>query len=98
MRHIMSVYCTVDLCSYSILSPIYSICICPNHQVLTAQVSDTGRYMCVADNVAGSAEKSFNLNVHGESHVKWYIKLTLLISLFYFYFWKIYIEKLHFNN
>ncbi|XP_070817740.1 hemicentin-1 [Chaetodon trifascialis] len=33
-------------------------------QVLTAQVSDTGRYMCVADNVAGSAEKSFNLNVH----------------------------------
>ncbi|KAJ0032742.1 hypothetical protein NQD34_002823 [Periophthalmus magnuspinnatus] len=33
-------------------------------QVLTAQVSDTGRYVCVAENVAGSAEKSFNLNVH----------------------------------
>ncbi|XP_076007425.1 hemicentin-1 [Genypterus blacodes] len=33
-------------------------------QVLTAQVSDTGRYVCVADNVAGSAEKSFHLNVH----------------------------------
>lgn len=33
----------------------------------TAQVSDTGRYVCVADNMAGSAEKSFNLNVHGES-------------------------------
>ncbi|KAM4629779.1 hemicentin-1 [Polymixia lowei] len=33
-------------------------------QVLNAQVSDTGRYVCVADNVAGSAEKSFNLNVH----------------------------------
>ncbi|XP_028259472.1 hemicentin-1 [Parambassis ranga] len=33
-------------------------------QVLTAQVSDTGRYVCVADNVAGNAEKSFNLNVH----------------------------------
>ncbi|CAK6971319.1 hemicentin-1 [Scomber scombrus] len=33
-------------------------------QVLTAQVPDTGRYVCVADNVAGSAEKSFNLNVH----------------------------------
>ena len=43
--------------------------ISPNHQVLTAQVSDTGRYVCVADNVAGSAEKSFNLNVHGKSHV-----------------------------
>ncbi|TNN56508.1 Hemicentin-1 [Liparis tanakae] len=33
-------------------------------QVLTAQVSDTGRYVCVADSVAGTAEKSFNLNVH----------------------------------
>ncbi|KAM4548643.1 hemicentin-1 isoform 1-T1 [Odontesthes bonariensis] len=33
-------------------------------QVLSAQVSDTGRYVCVADNVAGSAEKHFNLNVH----------------------------------
>ncbi|XP_040895666.1 hemicentin-1 [Toxotes jaculatrix] len=33
-------------------------------QVSSAQVSDTGRYVCVADNVAGSAEKSFNLNVH----------------------------------
>ncbi|CAJ1060969.1 hemicentin-1 [Xyrichtys novacula] len=33
-------------------------------QVSTAQVSDTGRYVCVADNLAGSAEKFFNLNVH----------------------------------
>lgn len=33
-------------------------------QVLTAQVADTGRYVCVAENEAGSAEKSFNLNVH----------------------------------
>ncbi|XP_077463990.1 hemicentin-1 [Stigmatopora argus] len=33
-------------------------------QVLKAQVADTGRYVCVADNVAGSVEKSFNLNVH----------------------------------
>ncbi|CAL8240206.1 unnamed protein product, partial [Gadus morhua 'NCC'] len=30
-------------------------------QVLNAQVSDTGPYVCVADNVAGSAEKSFNV-------------------------------------
>lgn len=36
------------------------------HQILTAQVSDTGRYVCAAENVAGSAEKTFNLNVHGE--------------------------------
>ncbi|CAB1323870.1 unnamed protein product, partial [Coregonus sp. 'balchen'] len=34
-------------------------------QVVNAQVTDTGRYVCVADNLAGSAEKSFNLNVHG---------------------------------
>ncbi|XP_030626728.1 hemicentin-1 [Chanos chanos] len=33
-------------------------------QVMNAQVTDTGRYVCVAENVAGSAEKSFNLNVH----------------------------------
>ncbi|XP_049335709.1 hemicentin-1 isoform X1 [Astyanax mexicanus] len=33
-------------------------------QILNAQVTDTGRYVCVADNVAGSAEKYFNLNVH----------------------------------
>ncbi|KAL2089466.1 hypothetical protein ACEWY4_014154 [Coilia grayii] len=33
-------------------------------QVINAQVTDTGRYVCVAENVAGSTEKSFNLNVH----------------------------------
>ncbi|MBN3312119.1 HMCN1 protein, partial [Atractosteus spatula] len=33
-------------------------------QVVNAQVTDTGRYVCVAENVAGSAEKYFNLNVH----------------------------------
>ncbi|KAL1022832.1 hypothetical protein UPYG_G00032950 [Umbra pygmaea] len=33
-------------------------------QVSNAQVTDTGRYTCVADNLAGSVEKSFNLNVH----------------------------------
>uniref|UniRef100_A0AAV2KYV0 Ig-like domain-containing protein n=1 Tax=Knipowitschia caucasica TaxID=637954 RepID=A0AAV2KYV0_KNICA len=33
-------------------------------QVLTPQLADTGRYVCVAENVAGSTEKSFNLNVH----------------------------------
>ncbi|XP_031431207.1 LOW QUALITY PROTEIN: hemicentin-1 [Clupea harengus] len=33
-------------------------------QVVNAQVTDTGRYVCVAENLAGSTEKSFNLNVH----------------------------------
>uniref|UniRef100_A0A3B3BIE7 Hemicentin 1 n=1 Tax=Oryzias melastigma TaxID=30732 RepID=A0A3B3BIE7_ORYME len=36
-------------------------------QVVSALVSDTGRYVCVAENVAGSAEKLFNLNVHPPS-------------------------------
>lgn len=35
-------------------------------QIFNAQVTDTGRYACVAENVAGSAEKYFSLNVHGE--------------------------------
>ncbi|KAL4635075.1 hemicentin-1 [Arapaima gigas] len=33
-------------------------------QVSNARVTDTGQYVCVAENLAGSAEKSFNLNVH----------------------------------
>ena len=40
---------------------------CVLSQVLNAQVTDTGQYVCVASNVVGSAEKSFNLNVHGEA-------------------------------
>lgn len=59
----------VDVLQVCVLNGFCIFSIFPNHQVLTAQVSDTGRYVCVADNVAGSAEKSFNLNVHGESRV-----------------------------
>uniref|UniRef100_A0A673IBQ3 Hemicentin-1 n=1 Tax=Sinocyclocheilus rhinocerous TaxID=307959 RepID=A0A673IBQ3_9TELE len=33
-------------------------------QILNAQVTDTGRYVCVAQNLAGTAEKSFNLHVY----------------------------------
>uniref|UniRef100_A0A3P9M5Z2 Hemicentin 1 n=1 Tax=Oryzias latipes TaxID=8090 RepID=A0A3P9M5Z2_ORYLA len=36
-------------------------------QVVSALVPDTGRYVCVAENVAGSSEKQFNLNVHPPS-------------------------------
>lgn len=46
--------------------------------MLTAQVSETGRYVCVAKNVAGSAEKHFNLNVHGE--------LSEILDCLYFFF------------
>ncbi|RMC08359.1 hypothetical protein DUI87_14601 [Hirundo rustica rustica] len=33
-------------------------------QILNSQITDTGRYVCIAENLAGSAKKYFNLNVH----------------------------------
>nr|XP_033816119.1 hemicentin-1 isoform X1 [Geotrypetes seraphini] len=33
-------------------------------QILNSQITDTGRYGCVAENVAGSTQKYFNFNVH----------------------------------
>ncbi|XP_071421021.1 hemicentin-1 [Pithys albifrons albifrons] len=33
-------------------------------QILNSQITDTGRYICIAENIAGSAKKYFNLNVH----------------------------------
>uniref|UniRef100_H0XAK9 Hemicentin 1 n=1 Tax=Otolemur garnettii TaxID=30611 RepID=H0XAK9_OTOGA len=33
-------------------------------QILNTQLMDIGRYVCVAENTAGSAKKNFNLNVH----------------------------------
>ncbi|KAM4722858.1 hemicentin-1 [Rhinophrynus dorsalis] len=33
-------------------------------QILNTQLMDTGRYICVVENSAGSAQKSFNLNVY----------------------------------
>ncbi|NWW37465.1 HMCN1 protein, partial [Panurus biarmicus] len=33
-------------------------------QILNSQITDTGRYVCIAENTAGSAKKYFNLNVH----------------------------------
>lgn len=30
------------------------------------QVSDTGRYVCIAVNVAGLTDRKYDLNVHGE--------------------------------
>ena len=35
-------------------------------QVTDAKVSDTGRYTCVAVNVAGQADSKHDVNVHGE--------------------------------
>ncbi|XP_055962583.1 hemicentin-1 [Sorex fumeus] len=33
-------------------------------QILNTQMADIGRYVCIAENTAGSAKKYFNLNVH----------------------------------
>ncbi|XP_069890339.1 hemicentin-1 [Dipodomys merriami] len=33
-------------------------------QILNTQIADTGRYVCIAENTAGSTKKYFNLNVH----------------------------------
>lgn len=35
-------------------------------QLKNAQVSDTGRYVCVAANVAGLSDRKYDLNVHGK--------------------------------
>ncbi|XP_074858282.1 hemicentin-1 isoform X3 [Carettochelys insculpta] len=33
-------------------------------QIHNSKITDTGRYVCVVENIAGSAKKYFNLNVH----------------------------------
>ncbi|XP_014802303.1 PREDICTED: hemicentin-1 [Calidris pugnax] len=33
-------------------------------EILNSQITDTGRYVCIVENIAGSAKKYFNLNVH----------------------------------
>lgn len=35
-------------------------------QLKNAHVSDTGRYVCVAVNVAGLTDRKYDLNIHGE--------------------------------
>lgn len=35
-------------------------------QLKNVHVSDTGRYVCVAVNVAGMTDKRFDLSVHGK--------------------------------
>lgn len=35
-------------------------------QIIQAQVNDTGRYTCVANNTAGHTSRHFNLKVLGE--------------------------------
>ncbi len=50
-------------------------------QIPQAQVNDTGRYTCVANNSAGQASRHFNLKVLGESNqmTAFILQLQLLI-------------------
>lgn len=45
-----------------------------------AQVSDTGRYTCVATNIAGEDEKDFDVNIQGE--LGWLMQMCALQLLF----------------
>jgi hypothetical protein len=38
-----------------------------NLTVYSADVDDTARYTCIAENIGGEVEKSFDLNVHGST-------------------------------
>jgi hypothetical protein len=35
-------------------------------EIVGAQVSDSGKYKCVGENVAGRTEQEFDVDVHGE--------------------------------
>lgn len=49
-------------------------------QIKHAQVSDTGRYTCVATNIAGEDEKDFDVNIQGE--LGWLMQMCALQLLF----------------
>ncbi|KAL1775484.1 hemicentin-1 isoform X4 [Sigmodon hispidus] len=63
-------------------------------QILNAQITDIGRYVCISENIAGSAKKYFNLNIQvppgiiGPTHehlsvvVNHFISLTCEVSGF----------------
>lgn len=65
---------------------VIAICLNVCVQILNAQVTDTGRYVCVAQNLAGTAEKYFNLHVHGKfilKHVYSCIQVRKTFSMAY---------------
>lgn len=45
-----------------------------------AQVADTGRYTCIAVNVAGQADSKYDVNVHGERNRERSVIVVIMIS------------------
>ncbi|XP_009874122.1 PREDICTED: hemicentin-1-like, partial [Apaloderma vittatum] len=50
-------------------------------QLRNAQVSDTGRYVCVAANVAGLSDRKYDLNVHVPPSIAGYLQMPENISI-----------------
>ncbi|XP_008936946.1 PREDICTED: hemicentin-1-like, partial [Merops nubicus] len=50
-------------------------------QLKNAQVSDTGRYVCVAANVAGLSDRKYDLNVHVPPSIAGYLQTPENISI-----------------
>ena len=49
--------------------------------ITSAQVTDSGRYTCLAENEAGEARVTYDLQVHGMYHSQMYI--TFVVALDY---------------
>lgn len=58
-------------------------------QLKDAHVSDTGRYVCVATNVAGMADRKYDLSVHGKSEVTQEGYFLLIKTASFAYGWAI---------
>lgn len=50
-------------------------------QIKDAKVSDTGRYTCIAVNVAGQADSKHDISVHGMNHYVSSIFISITIKL-----------------
>lgn len=50
-------------------------------QIKEAQISDTGRYTCVASNIAGEDELDFDVNIQGNTNVLIVYHLIYMVCL-----------------
>lgn len=61
--------------------------------ILSAQVIDTGRYLCMATNQAGTERKRVDLQVYGECR-----NIMYLDNLFFFLFLKLKLFLKHYSQ